>query len=221
MVEVRNNGVPLIEQAPKAAITQSIIALADALSGDKRTRGRRGAAKSTLGKLAEPLACGKSGKAARPANKPSADRWQRAARTVCRRSMRGLGLARFAAQARASTQAPAVLHGTSPPSVPVPITPDVLARRPAVQSASMCYGSAVVGRGPLVFRHALLPDELNRLWFRSARRDSRLAAPEAFDADPTGVPIPSEGEQSDMALKVAPLRRRRREGKPSSKSSSA
>jgi len=35
MVEVRNNGVPLIEQAPKAAITQSIIALADALSGDR------------------------------------------------------------------------------------------------------------------------------------------------------------------------------------------
>ena len=39
MVEVRNNGVPLIEQAPKAAITQSIIALADALLGDRR-RGR-------------------------------------------------------------------------------------------------------------------------------------------------------------------------------------
>ena len=36
MVEVRNNGVPLIEQAPKAAITQSIIALADALNGDKK-----------------------------------------------------------------------------------------------------------------------------------------------------------------------------------------
>lgn len=34
MVEVRNNGVPLIEQAPKAAITQSIIALAEALTGD-------------------------------------------------------------------------------------------------------------------------------------------------------------------------------------------
>jgi pilus assembly protein CpaE len=33
MVEVRNNGVPLVEQAPKAAITQSIIALADALNG--------------------------------------------------------------------------------------------------------------------------------------------------------------------------------------------
>ncbi|MEX0938308.1 MAG: AAA family ATPase [Pirellulales bacterium] len=33
MVDVRNNGVPLIEQAPKAAITQTIGALADALSG--------------------------------------------------------------------------------------------------------------------------------------------------------------------------------------------
>jgi pilus assembly protein CpaE len=35
MVEVRNNGVPLLEHAPKAAITQSIVQLADALSGDK------------------------------------------------------------------------------------------------------------------------------------------------------------------------------------------
>jgi pilus assembly protein CpaE len=34
MVEVRNNGVPLMEQAPKAAITQSINALADALTTD-------------------------------------------------------------------------------------------------------------------------------------------------------------------------------------------
>ncbi len=34
MVEVRNNGVPLIEQAPKAAITQSIISLAEALTKD-------------------------------------------------------------------------------------------------------------------------------------------------------------------------------------------
>lgn len=33
MVEVRNNGVPLLEQAPKAAITQSIAALAAALNG--------------------------------------------------------------------------------------------------------------------------------------------------------------------------------------------
>ncbi len=35
MVEVRNNGVPLIEQAPKAAITHAIVALAEALSSDK------------------------------------------------------------------------------------------------------------------------------------------------------------------------------------------
>ncbi|HZZ71919.1 MAG TPA: pilus assembly protein CpaE [Pirellulales bacterium] len=35
MVEVRNNGVPLIEQAPKAAITNSLRQLADALCGDK------------------------------------------------------------------------------------------------------------------------------------------------------------------------------------------
>jgi len=36
MVEMRNNGVPLVEQAPKAAITQSIIGLADALTGDQK-----------------------------------------------------------------------------------------------------------------------------------------------------------------------------------------
>jgi pilus assembly protein CpaE len=34
MVEVRNNGVPLIEQAPRAAITQAVVTLADSLSGD-------------------------------------------------------------------------------------------------------------------------------------------------------------------------------------------
>jgi len=34
MIEARNNGVPLIDSAPKAAITQSMIALARALSGD-------------------------------------------------------------------------------------------------------------------------------------------------------------------------------------------
>ena len=33
MVEVRNNGVPLVEQAPKAAITNSIVSLSHALSG--------------------------------------------------------------------------------------------------------------------------------------------------------------------------------------------
>lgn len=35
MVEVRNNGVPLVQHAPKAAITQSISQLADALTGKK------------------------------------------------------------------------------------------------------------------------------------------------------------------------------------------
>jgi pilus assembly protein CpaE len=35
MVEVRNNGVPLVQHAPKAAITQSIAQLADALCGKK------------------------------------------------------------------------------------------------------------------------------------------------------------------------------------------
>ena len=34
MIEARNNGVPLIEQAPKSAVTQSIIAMAAALGGD-------------------------------------------------------------------------------------------------------------------------------------------------------------------------------------------
>jgi len=34
MVEVRNNGVPLIEQAPKAGITASMIALTQVLNGN-------------------------------------------------------------------------------------------------------------------------------------------------------------------------------------------
>ena len=47
MVEVRNNGVPLLQHAPKAAITQSIGQLADAICGKKAdeesegTKGRR------------------------------------------------------------------------------------------------------------------------------------------------------------------------------------
>jgi pilus assembly protein CpaE len=36
MVEVRNNGVPLIEQAPRAGITQAIISLAESLADDSR-----------------------------------------------------------------------------------------------------------------------------------------------------------------------------------------
>lgn len=37
MIEVRNNGVPLLEQAPKATITQSISQLADVLTGKQST----------------------------------------------------------------------------------------------------------------------------------------------------------------------------------------
>ncbi len=36
MVEMRNNGVPLVEQAPRAAITQAIVTLAEELSGVER-----------------------------------------------------------------------------------------------------------------------------------------------------------------------------------------
>jgi pilus assembly protein CpaE len=47
MVEVRNNGVPLIQQAPKAAITQSINQLAVALSGKADADSAEGATKKT------------------------------------------------------------------------------------------------------------------------------------------------------------------------------
>ncbi len=40
MVEMRNNGVPLIEQAPRAGITQSLVALADELAGGAKDDGR-------------------------------------------------------------------------------------------------------------------------------------------------------------------------------------
>jgi pilus assembly protein CpaE len=36
MVEVRNNGVPLIDQAPRASITQALCALAENLTGEKQ-----------------------------------------------------------------------------------------------------------------------------------------------------------------------------------------
>ena len=36
MIEARNNGVPLIEQAPKAPVTQSILALAEAITSDNK-----------------------------------------------------------------------------------------------------------------------------------------------------------------------------------------
>jgi pilus assembly protein CpaE len=51
MVEVRNNGVPLVEQAPKAAITQSIVTLAESLCGDKPVESGDDAGKPSLGGL--------------------------------------------------------------------------------------------------------------------------------------------------------------------------
>ncbi len=52
MVEVRNNGVPLIEHSPKAAITQSIVGLAEAVTSDPKAEAPSAANKpSTLGRL--------------------------------------------------------------------------------------------------------------------------------------------------------------------------
>ncbi|HBO43347.1 MAG TPA: pilus assembly protein CpaE [Planctomycetaceae bacterium] len=51
MIEVRNNGVPLILQAPKAGITHAIVALADALHGDEESIETVGATKSGIGRL--------------------------------------------------------------------------------------------------------------------------------------------------------------------------
>jgi pilus assembly protein CpaE len=46
MVEVRNNGVPLVQQAPKAAITQSINQLAAALDGKTDAKSAESASKT-------------------------------------------------------------------------------------------------------------------------------------------------------------------------------
>ncbi len=52
MVEVRNNGVPLVKQAPKAAITQSILDLAEALNSDEKAQpAATSGKKSVLGRL--------------------------------------------------------------------------------------------------------------------------------------------------------------------------
>jgi pilus assembly protein CpaE len=50
MVEIRNNGVPLIEQAPKASITQAMVALAERLTGEKQAEAE--AASETVTKTA-------------------------------------------------------------------------------------------------------------------------------------------------------------------------
>ncbi len=63
MIEVRNNGVPLIEHSPKAAITQSYIGLAEALSSEgKGQSGEESPKASGLGRLFG-LWTAKSGKA--------------------------------------------------------------------------------------------------------------------------------------------------------------
>ena len=66
MVEVRNNGVPLIEQAPKAAITQSIIALAHALGGDPPRRDRGRGRQIDDRQVAESVACPPGARSPRP-----------------------------------------------------------------------------------------------------------------------------------------------------------
>jgi len=52
MIDVRNNGIPLIEHAPKAAITQSIVTLAEALGSEQKAAvGGVGGKKSGIGRL--------------------------------------------------------------------------------------------------------------------------------------------------------------------------
>jgi pilus assembly protein CpaE len=51
MIGARNNGVPLIENAPRAPIAQSLIALAKALSGDGTAHAADAGVKKGLGRL--------------------------------------------------------------------------------------------------------------------------------------------------------------------------
>ncbi len=54
VIEARNNGIPLVEQAPKAAVTQAIVSLAEALSGDDPEAKpilSSGGSKSSLGRF--------------------------------------------------------------------------------------------------------------------------------------------------------------------------
>ena len=63
MSAARNNGVPLIEQAPKAAITQAIVDLADALCGSGEQPSDQSASRrSGWGRLFEGLRPAKSGR---------------------------------------------------------------------------------------------------------------------------------------------------------------
>ena len=52
MINARNNGVPLIEQAPRAAVTHAMIAMTAALSGDPKPAAPNAADKKTgVGRL--------------------------------------------------------------------------------------------------------------------------------------------------------------------------
>lgn len=51
MIEVRNNGVPLIEHAPKAAVTQAMVAMADALTSEEKAAPESAGAKTGIGRL--------------------------------------------------------------------------------------------------------------------------------------------------------------------------
>ena len=61
MIAARNNGVPLVEQSPKAAITQSIAALAEGLSSDEKAaeEATTGGKRSGLSRLLPFLKSGK------------------------------------------------------------------------------------------------------------------------------------------------------------------
>ncbi len=58
MIEVRNNGVPLIEQAPKAALTLSLVSLSETLVSDGKAQ-QTTAKRSGLGRLFNNLMSGK------------------------------------------------------------------------------------------------------------------------------------------------------------------
>jgi pilus assembly protein CpaE len=51
MIEARNNGIPLVDSAPKAAITHAVISLARTLSGENAAAPSEDAGKKSLGGL--------------------------------------------------------------------------------------------------------------------------------------------------------------------------
>ena len=70
MVDVRNNGVPLIEQAPRAGLTQSIVGLSNAIKGGDAPAQAGGKPTAGLGKwLGIWPTKGKAAAPAKPAGK--------------------------------------------------------------------------------------------------------------------------------------------------------